>query len=803
MQCNAHIFRIQPHFVACLLMWAFAIGTVPAATLHIEPTGSDEGKVKQATGTGGMRKHDKQHIPKASALTRTTNELMQKVFTYVERNGYDSLQYSSEVYLRHLMHTKRRGQIVRYIPGMLRLEQGINNYLSEAHLRFQYRQPGQVDCKIVAYHSTSRYQQPQRFNSIGRFNFHIYDSKLFIDCILNPLNARNRHFYRYAYLFTRNANDSLPRTSCIRIWPRFNNDQLVSGQIDINPETGAVLSFNFDFRYRMQHISIKAYMAREGYASMLPYQIHLVSTFKLLGNYVYEVTDINTTHRFSCRPHATESNKSRYDLTRECMLRIDTTRLKSDLAYFDSIRPYPLDDISKDILAKAIAAKFKSSDLHAPAFKLSDDFMKSTWETALEKVPHPRGEGAPAIRTSPFSEKESKDKPFISERAQNMLLSSHQFNLGNHSRLKLPAIITPSMVGWSGNKGFSLKTRLNWEYYHDSSNALPVLAIAPAVGYSFKQKQVYWELPFLLRFMPRYNGTFTFNAGGGAHMYNSRQADELRKKLDGIEKYDSLLHIIDHYGFHDYRDTRIQTDLGFSPTPGLRLTLGLRYHRRGLITWNELAQAAGMKRHFSSMGPRFQVEWTPAQYYYCEGKRRIPLYSPCPSLLFSYERGYAMGRGQTHYERFEADIRYRLPLYAMRTLYFRAGGGLYSQRGLDCFLDYDYFKFNYMPEEWNDDLSGEFQLLSSRWYNESRYYLRFTGTYESPMLLFSRIPYMSKVVQKERVYLNLLSVKALGFYSEIGYGISTHLLDFGTFVGIAPDHSFDFGCKVVLRFFDN
>lgn len=84
MQCNAHIFRIQPHFVACLLMWAFAIGTVPAATLHIEPTGSDEGKVKQATGTGGMRKHDKQHIPKASALTRTTNELMQKVYTSLE-----------------------------------------------------------------------------------------------------------------------------------------------------------------------------------------------------------------------------------------------------------------------------------------------------------------------------------------------------------------------------------------------------------------------------------------------------------------------------------------------------------------------------------------------------------------------------------------------------------------------------------------------------------------------------------------------------------------------------------------------
>ena len=71
------------------------------------------------------------------------------------------------------------------------------------------------------------------------------------------------------------------------------------------------------------------------------------------------------------------------------------------------------------------------------------------------------------------------------------------------------------------------------------------------------------------------------------------------------------------------------------------------------------------------------------------------------------------------------------------------------------------------------------------------------------MLLFSRLPYLSKVVQKERVYLNLLSVKALNFYSEIGYGFSTNIVDLGAFIGFAPDHSIDFGCKVVLKFFED
>ena len=161
-----------------------------------------------------------------------------------------------------------------------------------------------------------------------------------------------------------------------------------------------------------------------------------------------------------------------------------------------------------------------------------------------------------------------------------------------------------------------------------------------------------------------------------------------------------------------------------------------------------------------------------------------------------------MGAGQTHYERIEADARYRINLYAMRSLFFRLGAGTFSHRGRDCFLDYDYFKFDYLSEGWTDELSGEFQLLDSRWYNESRHYARFTGTYESPMLLLSRFAPLTRWVQTERIYLNLLTVRRLPIYTELGYGISSHLLNLGTFLSIAPDHSVSWGFKFVLRFFD-
>lgn len=108
-----------------------------------------------------------------------------------------------------------------------------------------------------------------------------------------------------------------------------------------------------------------------------------------------------------------------------------------------------------------------------------------------------------------------------------------------------------------------------------------------------------------------------------------------------------------------------------------------------------------------------------------------------------------------------------------------------------------------MPQEWSDELSGEFQLLSSRWYNESRYYAHITTSYESPMLFLSRISLLSRVIQKERLYFNVLSVRSLGIYTELGYGISTHLFDAGLFTGISRHNTIKFGCKIAFHLFEN
>ncbi len=682
---------------------------------------------------------------------------------------------SVSVYLRHNMYTHRQGPIVRYIPGMLQLERGTHNYLTEAQLQIQVRPPGEMDCKVVAFHTNAKYLRPQRFSSMGRFSFQIYHSKLFIDQLLNPFNRRNRRFYRYELDSLIQATDSTPTTLRVHIRSRFSNDQLGYGYAHVDATTGAILEFQIKFRHHLRWITVGAQIGKDGYERMVPVSMRIVSDLDFFGNRVYEITDVIPHHTFSCPlPQKPAKKKQRLDLTKQCILRIDTTSIITNPQYFEPIRPKNLGEV-----------------------KLNN----------LQEYKDLAQETSPSLETSQTVQlTKTKKNSELKKQTQELLLSSHTFNMGDkgYASLHLPAVITPSMVQWGKTKGLSLKARIKFNLNpHRGEGSENLFEFNPSIGYSFKQKQIYWQLPILLRFAPKVNGLFAFEAGGGSHNYNNKQAEDLKKKWETIEKFDSLQRLIDNYGFHDYVDTYVQADLRLSLTPGFHLTLGPRFHSRTLVEWNKMAEQNGLIKRFTTIGPHLQLQWTPAQYYYRQQKRRIPLYSRYPTFTLSYERGYNTHKGDTHYERLEGSINYRLPLYAMRTLYFRASAGLYPQRGNDCFLDYDFFRFNYMPQGWNDEFTGELQVLSSRWYNESRYYALLTSTYESPMLIFSRLPIISRLIQKERIYLNLLSVQKLHLYTELGYSLSTHIVDFGVFAGISHDHSVTLGCKAVLRFFDN
>ena len=113
----------------------------------------------------------------------------------------------------------------------------------------------------------------------------------------------------------------------------------------------------------------------------------------------------------------------------------------------------------------------------------------------------------------------------------------------------------------------------------------------------------------------------------------------------------------------------------------------------------------------------------------------------------------------------------------------RVGAGFYTHKDDGAyFLDYTNFRDENIPGGWNDEWTGEFELLDRNWYNASEHYVRANLTYESPLLAMSWLPLVGRYIEMERIYVSALTVKHLHPYIECGYGFTTRLFSVALFL---------------------
>lgn len=179
------------------------------------------------------------------------------------------------------------------------------------------------------------------------------------------------------------------------------------------------------------------------------------------------------------------------------------------------------------------------------------------------------------------------------------------------------------------------------------------------------------------------------------------------------------------------------------------------------------------------------------------------LYSRYPTFSVDYERGIkGVFRSTGEYEKVEFDIQHKVKMDLMHNIYYRLGMGMFTNQDELYFVDFAHFSRHNLPVGWNDEIGGVFQLLDARWYNSSRRYIRGHFTYEAPLLLLKHLVKRTRYVQNERIYLSALSMPHLRPYMEAGYGIGTHIFDFGFFVG-GGNWKFDqIGCKFTFELFN-
>ena len=349
-----------------------------------------------------------------------------------------------------------------------------------------------------------------------------------------------------------------------------------------------------------------------------------------------------------------------------------------------------------------------------------------------------------------------------------------------HASFRLSPLLDPMQLSWSDRRGFRYKINLRSQYTFSPHR---YLTFNPNFGYNFRFKEFYFTMPLRMTYNPKRNGYAEIIYGNGNRISNGQVADAI------MHQFGDTLHL-DDTDIDKFTDNHLQVFNNIMVFDWLDIESGFIYHRRSAINKHIMRQY-GMPTIYRSFAPMIALKISP-------WLKKGPLFS------IDWERGITgIYKSNIKYERWEFDGSWKYNLPGLRVINMRAGAGFYGHREQNYFVDYANFRDNNLPEGWEDDWSGNFELLRGEVYNLSNYYLRANVSYDSPMMVGSWIPYLGKYIERERFYLGTAVIADSKPYFELGYSFTNRYLSIAMFAGFNgtrfKEIGFDFSYELFRR----
>jgi len=343
---------------------------------------------------------------------------------------------------------------------------------------------------------------------------------------------------------------------------------------------------------------------------------------------------------------------------------------------------------------------------------------------------------------------------------------------------RISPIINPLYVDYSDSHGLRYKMKFRAQF---SFSQYRYLSIEPNIGYNFKRKQIYFTIPVRMTYNPKRNGYVELIYGNGNRISNSTvlnaineaHKDTLRFDEPDMDKFDNnYFYLFNNIMLFDWLD----------------LETGLIIHQRTAVM-PDLMRKYGMPVEYRSFAPVM-------------GIKLQPWLSRGPLFAIDWERAIKGINGSNlDYDRWEFDAQWKYHIPGLRLLNMRVGYGIYARKAEDYFVDFANFSDQNLPSGWEDDWSGNFQLLGGDEYNRSNHYLRGNISYESPLLMATWIPYLGKYIEKERFYLSGVKLERSRPYFEIGYGFTNRYISAAAFASFRNTSFENFGVKFDFELF--
>ena len=356
------------------------------------------------------------------------------------------------------------------------------------------------------------------------------------------------------------------------------------------------------------------------------------------------------------------------------------------------------------------------------------------------------------------------------------LLSTLRFSSA-HSYLKLSPLINPLELSYSNSRGLAYRIKLDAKHYFSDNQSI---SINPRFGYNFKIDKFFYKLPLRYYINERKESWIELLLENGNRITNSSVLDMIKDSSRDTIDFSGL-------GLDYFDDKQMKLHGNFYISPKLSVELGCTYHKRTAVNSHNF-DSIGQTNSYNSFAPLVSVSYLPSP--------------TMPVFTASYERSIkGVLNSNIEYEKWEMDASYKKHISGMKILNIRLGGGFYTNKSTDYFVDFSNFRENYLPEGWDDEWTGNFQLLRSQWYNASEYYLRMNASYESPLMIMSRLPLIGKYVETERFYLGVLRIQDTKPYSELGYSFTNRYFSAGVFTSFLGTKYHDIGFKFTMELF--
>lgn len=671
--------------------------------------------------------------------------------------------YHADLYVRGHLKVYRRNALLRVVPSMFHFEKGVSEYIVESKNDLHYSAPDIYKVKVQTLTGTCGKNDGDLGNIMEYFNMNVYSTDLLPDKIVSPFSKAGKEYYYYMLDSILDVDRS-PIEYKVLIVPRYKSNQLVRGYVTVRDGSWTLSECSLEGKIEQVKFSMNIRLGDSGEAMYLPQRISVDMMFGFIGNKIganytaiYKYKDV----KLSGSEPSTLPQRRHHDLTEYYHFGLEGDTVNKSLASMDTLRAFPLTDMEKK-LYKEYGERVQSRE--ADKDSLAKDKSRVFW-----------GE------------------------VGDVLISNSTFRFNNLASLRCYPLLNPLQFRYSHSNGFSYIQRFKYNQVFADGKSL---TISPRIGYNFTYKEFYWRGNAEFVYKPRRMGRLLLDVGNGNRIYSSEVLDRLTQYPDSIPNFDKLK--LDYF-----KDLYLQLGNEIEIVNGLLLRVGVSFHKRTLVNKSNIYNpniqkflSGKMRDTYSSFAPGFRLTWTPGQYYYMQGSRKVYLFSKYPTFSLDWERAIEGVLGATgKYERMEVDMQQKFRFGGIRSFSYRFGGGAFTNQKEMYFVDFVNLRKNNLPDDWNDDIGGTFQLLDSRWYNWSNKYVRGHVVYETPFLLFRQLRKYFDLIQTERLYGGILVVPRLVPYVELGYGIGTHIFDFGVFSSFMRYKFHSFGVKFTFELF--